>query len=227
MIKSAIIFAAGRGERLMPYTKDTPKPMLKVGYQPLLELLIQKLKNGGIENIIINHAYLGYKIRQYFGNGQAFGLNIEYQPEPPGGLETGGTLAFLQATLHQQQETLLAINGDIYTDYQPNLRFEFSPNTNGHLILIPTQQDLPPGNFGLNSQNQKIIFNQKDFIFSGICFYKTAALKNLTPGRYSIRDWLFAQAQKGQLTGEVHHGIWQDIGSPDAWQKAKNLQVLR
>ncbi|HBB52615.1 MAG TPA: hypothetical protein DCZ80_01770 [Legionellales bacterium] len=227
MIKTALIFAAGRGERLMPYTKDTPKPMLMVGNEPLLAFHIQNLKACGIEHIIINHAYLGYKIRQYFGNGQSFGLHIEYLPEPPGALETGGTLAFLKECLHPKHEVLLTINADIYTDYQANPNFELSPNAHAHLVLIPTQKDLPPGNFGLDPQTHQIHVHSKDLIFSGIGFYQLAALQDLPKGRYSIRNWLFTQAQAGQLTGEIYQGLWQDIGTPSAWQKTKLLLAQR
>lgn len=219
MIKTALIFAAGRGERMLPYTKNTPKPLLVVANKPLLAHHLNQLATAGIQQVIINHAYLGYQIRQYVGNGQAFGLQVEYLPEPPGGLETAGTLAFIKKANWVTDEILLCVNADIYTSYLPNSNQELADNTDGHLVLIPSQAHLPPGNFGYCENNQRVLPTPKKFIFSGICYYRLKALDDLYLGRYSIRDWLYSKASQSQLTAEIYDGSWFDVGHPDVLKR--------
>lgn len=225
MIKTALIFAAGRGERMMPYTKNTPKPLLMVGTRPLLVHHLHQLATAGIQNVIINHAYLGYQIRQYVGNGQAFGLKIEYLPEPPGGLETGGTLAFIKKANWVDEQTLLCLNADIYTNYLPNCDLQLDDDTDGHLILIPTQAHLPPANFGYNKEDKRVLLTPKKFIFSGICYYRMKALDNLCVGRYSIRDWLFTKAMQSQLSADIYTQFWFDVGYPDVLKRLNQYSV--
>lgn len=215
MLNTALILAAGRGERLMPYTKYTPKPMMLIENKPLIEHQLTQLSKAGIQRVFINHAYLGYKIKHYFGQGNAFNLKIEYLPEPPGGLETGGTLAFLTQSQELQEEILLCINGDIYTDYSANTHIQLNTQLNGHLILIHTKPHLPPANFGFSKENHFLTLTPQEYIFSGIAYYRVSALKSLPTGRFSIRAWLFEQIRQKKLTGEIYHGMWHDIGSPE------------
>ncbi len=87
----AMILSAGLGKRMRPLTNNIPKPLLKVGNKPLIVWHIERLKEAGFYNIIINVAYLGYKIIDYLEDGSKFGVNIEYSDEQQeGGLETAG-----------------------------------------------------------------------------------------------------------------------------------------
>ncbi len=78
VIKQAVILAGGRGGRLMPLTKDRPKPMVEVNSKPFLEYLVGELKKNGIEEIIMLLGYMPDKIVDYFGNGEKYGLRIKY-----------------------------------------------------------------------------------------------------------------------------------------------------
>lgn len=89
----AMILAAGRGERMRPLTDHTPKPLLKVGSEPLIGWHIRRLKNAGFTEIVINHAWLGEQIEATLGNGAQYGVSIAYSPESTGGLETAGGIA--------------------------------------------------------------------------------------------------------------------------------------
>ena len=84
----AMILAAGRGERMRPLTDTTPKPLLKVNDKSLIEYHIEKLRNVGITELVINHAWLGNVIEERLGDGKKYGVHISYSPEQPGGLET-------------------------------------------------------------------------------------------------------------------------------------------
>lgn len=216
MIKTALILAAGRGDRLRPYTKTTPKPLLMVQNKPLITYHIEKLAITGIKKIIINHAYLGSKIKNYLGNGQAFNLEIEYLPEPPGGLETGGTLAFLKEKIDLNEEILLAINADIFTTYSFQLNKNLPPNSQAHLIMVPQSSYFKKGDFSLTPEGH-ISLTKPQLIYSGIAYYRIAALEELKIGRYSIRDWFYKKIKNKLITGELFGGQWQDIGTIERW----------
>ena len=89
----AFILAAGRGERMRPLTDTTPKPLLLAGGKPLIVWHLERLAASGFRDVVINHAHLGSQIEAALGDGQHFGLNIRYSPEPPGALETAGGIA--------------------------------------------------------------------------------------------------------------------------------------
>ena len=86
------ILAAGRGERMRPLTDHLPKPMLTINNKSLLAWHLEALAKAGIQNAVINHAWLGNKIEEALGNGERFGVNITYSPEQSA-LETAGGIA--------------------------------------------------------------------------------------------------------------------------------------
>ena len=81
MIDVAMIFAAGRGERMRPLTDVTPKPLLEVGGKPLIVWQIEALARAGIRRIVINHAWLGEQIPAYLGDGSRYGVQLYYSAE--------------------------------------------------------------------------------------------------------------------------------------------------
>ncbi|HTA40617.1 MAG TPA: nucleotidyltransferase family protein [Candidatus Acidoferrales bacterium] len=107
----AVVMAGGFGTRLRPLTEDVPKPMLPVGGRPLMELIIDQLRDTGVRKINITTHYQAEKILDHFGDGSSFGVDISYvNEESP--LGTGGALGLMQPP----EDTLLVINGDILTD---------------------------------------------------------------------------------------------------------------
>lgn len=107
---SAVIMAGGFGTRLRPLTDYTPKPMLPVGDRPLLERTITRLRDAGIQRVHITTHYLADTIIEHFGNGEAFGVDVQYVAEDRP-LGTAGALKLMK----QQTEPLLVLNGDILT----------------------------------------------------------------------------------------------------------------
>ena len=111
----AVIMAGGLGTRLRPLTEDLPKPMLPVGDKPLLELVIEQLRQVGIRRVNVTTHYKPERISNHFGDGSSFGVEINYVNEDKP-LGTGGALGLINAPT----EPLLVINGDILT--QVNFR---------------------------------------------------------------------------------------------------------
>src|SRR5258706_10313839 len=114
----AMIFAAGRGERMRPLTDPTPKPLLKVRGRPLIVWHILNLVRAGITDIIINHAHLGQLIEDTLGDGSKFGARITYSAEGTA-LETAGGVAKVRHLLGDAP--FVAVSADIYC---PHFNFE-------------------------------------------------------------------------------------------------------
>jgi MurNAc alpha-1-phosphate uridylyltransferase len=108
----AMILAAGRGERMMPLTKETPKPLLHVRGKPLIVWQIERLVKAGFKDIVINIAYLGYKIKDSLGDGSKWGVNIIYSDEQQeGALESAGGI--IKALALFEDKPFLVVNADI------------------------------------------------------------------------------------------------------------------
>ena len=109
MIRRAMVLAAGFGTRLKPITDTTPKPLVPVAGRPLLEHLLEFLRAGGIEEVIINLHHLGQKIEAHVGDGARFGLRVRYSAEDPI-LDTGGGIKKAEPLL--AGEPFVVANGD-------------------------------------------------------------------------------------------------------------------
>lgn len=219
-MKTAIILAAGRGERLKPITNFHPKALCMIYDEPVIQYHINSLIKAGFNKLIINHAYLGWKIREYINSLKNIELEIIFSPEPPGGLETGGGI--FNALPYLGKEPFVAINADIYTDYSLS-SLKPPQNSLGHLVLTKNQNK--PGDFGIDD-SQFINNDKKDFIFTGVACYLPELFKNSKIGRYSITPILRETAKKQQLTGEIYDGVWFDIGTVEQLRLAKNSQKI-
>ena len=111
--KTAVVLAGGIGERLRPLTLATPKPLLPVADKPILAHTIENLRKQNIKNIILAVGYKAEQIREYFGNGAKFGVNITYLIEEKP-LGTGGATKLASKNL---KETFLVLNGDNLSDF--------------------------------------------------------------------------------------------------------------
>lgn len=214
-MKSALIFAAGRGERLYPITRYTPKALCLVRGIPIIEYHLIKLKQAGFEQVFINHAYLGDQIKRQLGDGTRFDLKIIYLPEPPGGLETGGTLVHLISRL--QKQPLVTINADIYTDYDFSKLRPPPASLAAHLVLVPRSDDHQQADFGLSPQGFLTLDNP-NCIFSGIAVYQPQWLMEERFRRFSLSSLLRRWVMQQKISGEFYSGTWTDIGTPERLQ---------
>lgn len=106
----AVVMAGGQGARLRPLTESLPKPMLPIGGRPVMQFIVEQLRDVGVKHIHISTHYQPEKIMQHFGNGESFGVDIKYvNEEVP--LGTGGALGLMK----MPDEPVLVINGDILT----------------------------------------------------------------------------------------------------------------
>ncbi|MGZ5780875.1 MAG: N-acetylmuramate alpha-1-phosphate uridylyltransferase MurU [Burkholderiaceae bacterium] len=222
----AMIFAAGRGERMRPLTDNCPKPLLKVRGRPLIAWHILNLVRAGITDIVINHAHLGEMIEEALGDGSRFGARIVYSSEGTA-LETAGGIAKARHLLGE--EPFVAVAADIYC---PHFDFETVKSVledndvwgNPHpldkrdiawLFLVKNPEHNPKGDFALNSFS---IANEGEqrFTFSGIGVYRPQMFDSVTPGQSAkLAPLLREYAARGQVGGEVYRGAWTDVGTPE------------
>ncbi|WP_354667861.1 N-acetylmuramate alpha-1-phosphate uridylyltransferase MurU [Aliiglaciecola lipolytica] len=224
-MKVAMILAAGRGERMRPLTDTTPKPLLTVKGKALIELHLEKLALAGFQHVVINHAWLGEQIVAFLGNGERYNLQIHYSAETSA-LETAGgiinALPLLKSCL-QQQRYFTVINADIYSDFE----FSCLPNeldgSKGHLVLVNNPPHNLKGDF--NVIDHKVVRQpQNQFTFSGIAVYDVGLFANLDGRKSPLAPLLFDLAEKGQLTGQHHTGIWFDIGTPQRLEQINKME---
>ncbi|CAH9064296.1 N-acetylmuramate alpha-1-phosphate uridylyltransferase [Pseudoalteromonas holothuriae] len=211
MIK-AMILAAGRGKRMMPLTANLPKPMLEVAGRPLIEYHIQRLKRAGIVDIVINLAWQGEKITQYFSDGSQFGVNICYTNEPEGGLETAGGIINAMNLLCESEDKFIVLNGDIFTDYDVNALTQLVLNhAEAHIVLVENPVHNPEGDFCLAHQ----VNNQQHYTFSGIGLYQKAFFSSHDVEFMPLGPILRAGLDEGRVSTELYLGQWSDIGTPE------------
>lgn len=219
----AMILAAGRGERMRPLTNALPKPLLKAGGIALIEYQLRNLARAGFVDIIINHAYLGEMIENALGNGQRYGVNIQYSPEKII-LETAGGIANALPLLTDESGNLpfLVVNADIYCemDYAsllpPMKAMQTDRNRQfAYLVLVANPPHHAAGDFTLQGSQVMLAGNHK-LTFSGIGIYQPQLFHAIRPGAAAKLAPLLRQAmQEGKVSGEYFAGQWVDVGTPE------------
>ena len=208
----AMILAAGRGERMRPLTDHTPKPLLTVAGQALIEYPLRALARHGIRDVVINLGHLGAAIRSHLGDGQHLGVNIQYSPEPPGALETGGGI--FQALPLLGSAPFIVINGDVWSDY-PYQHLPRNLTGLAHLVLVDNPPQHPQGDFCLMKGHHVRQRGQPRLTFSGISVLHPALFADCQAGRFPLAPLLQQAAEAGQVSGEYYTGQWLDIGTPE------------
>src|SRR5690606_20663268 len=122
-VATAMILAAGRGERLMPVTRRLPKALVEVHGLSLLERQLERLARAGVETVVINLGWLGEMIVERIGSGRRFGVQVAYSPEYDNVLETGGGI--LKALPLLGHRPFWVVNADVFTDFElPDIRLQ-------------------------------------------------------------------------------------------------------
>ena len=209
-----MILAAGRGERLRPMTDTTPKPLLKVRGQPLIERHVAGLARAGIQRIVINLAWLGSQIREYLGDGARYGVNIIYSEEQPRALETAGGI--FRALPHLAPGPFAVVNGDIYTDF-PFDTLDLGCERDAHLVLVPNPVQHPLGDFGLE-RGLALAQAASRYTFSGIAVYGCGFFAGCTDGAYPLKPLLLRSMAAGRCSAQLYTGLWEDVGTPERLQ---------
>jgi len=220
----ALIFAAGRGQRMRPLTDTTPKPLLPVGGKPLIVWHLEKLAALGIVEIVINTSWLAGQFPVQLGDGQHWGVRLRYLHEGDVPLETGGGM--LNALPFLGDAPFVVVNGDIWADFD-FARLPREPTGLAHLVMVDNPEHHPEGDFHLQADGQLASAGDGKLTFSGIGVYRRGLLDEwrevvgdragaqITPPRFPIAPMLRAAMRRGQISAEHHQGAWTDVGTPE------------
>ena len=211
----AFILAAGRGERMRPLTDTTPKPLLMAGGKPLIVWHLERLAASGFHEIIINHAHLGAQIETALGDGDQFGLNINYSPEPPGALETAGGIAHALPLLGN--ESFLVVNGDVWCDWDFR-RAHALAGRPAHLVFVANPPQHAGGDFCLDGETVRYANSciGPTLTYAGTGVFSPDFFTTVPVGAImKMRPLLDAAIANGSVTGERHAGRWVDVGTPE------------
>ena len=208
--RAAMILAAGRGERMRPLTDATPKPLLAVHGESLIERHVKSLVNAGIERIVINLAWLGAQIRDRLGDGSRYGASIIYSDEAPRALETAGGI--FRALPQLSSGPFAVVNGDIYTDF-PFDTLRLSADRDAHLVLVPTPAYLK-GDFGLDG-DEPLADAAERHTFSGIAIYRPAFFAGCVDGVFPLKPLLVRCMEARRCSAQLYTGLWEDVGTPE------------
>ncbi len=209
MIRKVMILAAGRGERLRPITYRIPKPLVEVGGVPLIVHHINKLRDAGITDIVVNTAWLGEKLVEALGDGSSLGVSLKWSHEIPGGLETAGGLRHALPLLGS--EPFLVLNGDTYidADYR-EFRVSESWNSAAHLWLTVNPPHHPEGDFSIENG---MVRNTPACTFTGAAVYNPEYIAEIPEGRCALKPWFTEWISRDLITGEMLSGTWFDVGT--------------
>ncbi|AXY56936.1 nucleotidyltransferase family protein [Acinetobacter chinensis] len=212
----AMILAAGLGNRMRPLTLYKPKPLLEVGGKPLIVWHIEKLKNIGVTEIIINSAWLADVLIGALGDGSQFGVNIRWTREDEG-LETAGGI--INALPLLGSEPFILINGDVWTtfDFASLLDVNLQQDL-AHLVFVQNPEQHPKGDFTL-ADGRAYTFDQhregENLTFSGVSVIHPEMFNGLEAGKRPLAPILKQGMLDGRISAEKMRAAWVDVGTPE------------
>jgi mannose-1-phosphate guanylyltransferase len=232
----AILLVGGFGTRLMPLTRNTPKPMLTVAGIPVTEHQLLMAKAAGIKEIVLATSYLSEVFIPYFGDGSAWGMSIKYavEKEPLG---TGGAIRNA-AQLLETQESVVILNGDVLSshDLSEQIRQHEAHDADVTLHLTQVEDARAFGCVPTDSQGRVTAFLEKmenpvtNQINAGCYVFNPRVISSIPSDTVvSVERETFPQlvTNGAKVYGYLENAYWLDIGTPKALLKASIDIVLR
>ncbi len=232
----ALVLAAGRGERMRPLTDTCPKPLLQVRGQPLIDWHLRALAAGGVQQVVVNAAWLGPQVQAHVGDGRAFGLQVRLSRED---LDFGGAIETLGGICRAAPwlaDAFWLAAGDVFVpgfafDDAQRLRFATSPYL-AHLWLVPNPAHHAAGDFGLDAATGLAVdvsagqpaFGGPVYTYSTMALLKRELLAppwcdipagNPAGQRAALAPLLRRAMQAGRVSAELWVGPWTDVGTPE------------
>ena len=206
-----IILSSGKGTRMMPLTKDTPKPMLEINGEYLLENKINLCRNSGLNEITINVAYKKNVIINYI---KTLDIDIHLVDE---GDEPLGTAEGIRNIIKSfDDEQFIVINSDIWTDYNLKILRDLNLEDNLAHIVLTNTPDYLDGDFSCDG---KTLLVGDSFVFSGIGKYHRELF--IKHSDVELGDILRSEEK---IAFSIYDGKWMDIGTPERLEKVRRLE---
>ena len=206
-----IILSSGKGTRMMPLTKDTPKPMLEINGEYLLENKINLCRNSGLNEITINVAYKKNVIINYI---KTLDIDIHLVDE---GDEPLGTAEGIRNIIKSfDDEQFIVINSDIWTDYNLKVLRDLNLEDNLAHIVLTNTPDYLDGDFSCDGKNLLV---GDSYVFSGIGKYHRELF--IKHSEVELGDILRSEEK---IAFSIYDGKWMDIGTPERLEKVRRLE---
>jgi mannose-1-phosphate guanylyltransferase len=227
--RTALILCGGLESRVRPSTFSTPKPLLPIGYQPLLEYQIQYLKQFEFDRIILAIGFLQEQIVRYLDEHR-LGVRLRYsfEKEP---LDTGGALKNAEMMLSSD---FLALNGDVIFSGLDIDKLIYEHKKSESLATVVLARSRTPTRFGeveLDQQNRVVSFIEKPrrqtegeaWVNAGVYVIRPSVLSKIRKGaRASLELDVFPRLMReGKISGYKHEGYWADVGTPDDYLRVQ------
>lgn len=215
-----MIFAAGKGTRMAPLTDVTPKPLIRVAGQTLLDRALGLGRDAGAGPVVVNIHHLGDQIRQHVA-----GTDIAVSDEAANLLETGGGLRKALPLLGRGP--VMTLNPDaVWTGPNPlrTLSDAWREDMDALLVLVPlarTHGRKGGGDFALDAQGRLI--RGGDLVYGGAQIIRTGRLQDISEDAFSINLLWDMMLADGRAYGIIHSGEWCDVGRPDCIALAETL----
>lgn len=227
MLGRAVILAGGKGSRLAPYTTVIPKPLMPIGDRAILDVIVRQLRKAGFTELTLAVGYLAHLIKAVFGDGSAFGVNIDYHDEDSP-LGTAGALA----TVENLQEPFLAMNGDVLTALDYRALYD-THIADGNALTIATHRRTVKTEYGVlhldgrpGSTHRVIGYEEKPefhyVVSMGVYVVGPGALDLVEPNEALDFPDLVQRMLDNKLPvgSYLYDGYWLDIGRHDDYAQA-------
>lgn len=238
-ITSALILAAGRGERMRPLSDRTPKPLLPVRGRRLVEWHLDALARAGVRRVVINTAWLEEQFEPTLGDGSRWGLEIRWSHEGRdhgGALETAGGMKKALPLLGEDAEAFWVVSGDVFA---PDFAFDaaaaqtfLASGRLAQLWLTDNPPHHPGGDFGIDADGSALREAAERFTWTSLGLFRrdfvTELMGELPPGtRAPLRAYLEAAIARRALGAVRWRGAWTDVGTPERLEALNATQEGR
>lgn len=228
----AFVLCGGAGTRLRPVLADRPKSMALIGGMPFLQLLIERLRCQGVDDVILGTGYMAEKIESYFGSGNKLAMRIRYsrEHEPLG---TGGALKLAEPLI---SDPVLVLNGDSYVEWSlvPMLELFRAKDADLVIVLHAVADVARYGSVALDHDGRVIQFIEKGIragpglINAGVYLLRKQIVHELPADTaVSLEREIFPRLLDPGVYGLVCTGLFIDIGIPDDFKRAQALLASR
>jgi len=214
---TAMILAAGKGRRILPLTKTTPKPLIQVNGKSLIDYIVENLINANFSKIVINASYLKESMLDHFENSEfkkKIKIEIISENQP---LETAGGVR--NAIDSIESEIFALVNGDIFTNFNfiafnsVFKEFMVSHNLESFIYLVKNPSHNPGGDFDL--KGKMVCLNETNpYTYSGIGIYRKNFFFEVDGKEEKLGNLLKSHIHYGTLIqGSIINDMWDDVGT--------------